>query len=69
MTDLPEAPHISVTSTEILTLELSDDQIAQIVLEWAKSRGFSHRAKIEFEARYDMFDGCTITETRTKSSE
>lgn len=61
MTTLPEEPQIQRYTSEVLTLELDEDQVAHILVQWAKSRGFTHRAVVDF----CMNQGAaTITETR-----
>lgn len=64
MTVLPDEPQVTIYTTERMVLRLTHSQLEHIVLEWAKSRGFSHHADVTIED----FDGIitTIEETRTK---
>lgn len=54
---VPDQPEISVTKT--LRLELDRGQLEYVLKEWAKSRGFSHRAVVQFEC----CNRATLTET------
>lgn len=37
------------TTITHMSLELSYDEVQQLVLGWAKNKGFSHRAKIKID--------------------
>ena len=49
------------TTKTIRTIELSPEQLKAILIEWAKSRGFSHRAEVSFSTDEPFFT--EITET------
>lgn len=73
MANLPEEAEIRSTTTVETTrsLELSVYQVKQILIDWAKSRGFSHQAEVKFHSTSydeDDFAGALITETTTKTS-
>lgn len=67
MSNLPEKPERLTVITEKLSMELDSEDVEAIVLEWAKSRGFSHRAEIEFCVRWESLSGAIITESQTKT--
>ena len=64
MAILPDQANRQVIQKEVLSLELDTDQVEEIIREWAKTRGFSHRCNIQLE-HY----GAEISETIEKSGE
>ena len=57
MSELQPEPKISVEVTTIETREirLTEDDVKEIILTWAKSHGFSHRASVEITCTQGAF--------------
>lgn len=70
MTDMPEESdmEILVSTTRTMRVELDEDQLVQLIKDWAKSRGFSHRAEVEIETRYGNIEA-TVIETQVTSTQ
>lgn len=59
----------TTTVTKTITMQLSEQEATQIIRDWAKAHGFSHRAQIEFDCgSMGYLHGITIKETLVTTS-
>ena len=62
-------PVVTKVVTSTRSLSLDERQVAKIMVEWAKTQGFSHRATIDACCHQGEFVGMEIIETTTLTTE